>query len=115
MLSDYTPMAPTLVREPFHRDGWIYEEKVDGWRIVAYKDGVRMDTSVKDGWRESSRRRPIAGAVRPATGRRIGLVVVLAFSLLLAPLAGWGQGTAKVLTPEQRPLAAGGRANDVRS
>jgi hypothetical protein len=25
-------MAPTLVREPFHRDGWVYEEKVDGWR-----------------------------------------------------------------------------------
>jgi hypothetical protein len=27
-------MAPTLVREPFHRDGWVYEEKVDGWRIL---------------------------------------------------------------------------------
>jgi len=25
-------MVPTLVPEPFHRDGWIYEEKVDGWR-----------------------------------------------------------------------------------
>jgi len=33
------PMHPTLVREPFHRDGWIYEEKYDGWRIVAYNDG----------------------------------------------------------------------------
>ena len=31
MLSDYTPMAPTQVREPFVRDGWVYEEKVDGW------------------------------------------------------------------------------------
>jgi ATP-dependent DNA ligase len=29
---------PTLVREPFQRAGWIYEEKVDGWRIIAYKD-----------------------------------------------------------------------------
>jgi hypothetical protein len=28
-------MAPTQVREPFHHDGWVYEEKVDGWRIVA--------------------------------------------------------------------------------
>ena len=27
-----------LVRPPFHRDGWIYEEKYDGWRIVAYND-----------------------------------------------------------------------------
>jgi hypothetical protein len=24
--------GPTLVRDPFHRDGWVYEEKVDGWR-----------------------------------------------------------------------------------
>jgi ATP-dependent DNA ligase len=29
------PQAPTLVREPFHRDGWVYEEKVDGSRILA--------------------------------------------------------------------------------
>ena len=28
-------MAPTLVREPFHRDGWVYEEKIDGWRMLA--------------------------------------------------------------------------------
>jgi bifunctional non-homologous end joining protein LigD len=33
------PMAPTLVRPPLHRDGWVYEEKVDGWRMLAYKDG----------------------------------------------------------------------------
>lgn len=31
-----TPMAPTLTK-PFHRPGWVYEEKVDGWRMVAYK------------------------------------------------------------------------------
>jgi hypothetical protein len=37
-------MIPTEIREPFHRDGWVYEEKVDGWRILAYKDvaGVRL-------------------------------------------------------------------------
>jgi hypothetical protein len=29
-----TAMHPTLVREPFHRDGWAYEEKYDGWQIV---------------------------------------------------------------------------------
>jgi bifunctional non-homologous end joining protein LigD len=32
------PLQPTLV-QPFHRPGWVYEEKVDGWRIVAYKAG----------------------------------------------------------------------------
>ena len=35
-------MAPTLVREPVHRDGWVYEEKVDGWRIPAYKGGEHI-------------------------------------------------------------------------
>lgn len=30
------PAIPTLVA-PFHRPGWVYEEKIDGWRIVAYK------------------------------------------------------------------------------
>jgi ATP-dependent DNA ligase len=36
-------MIPTQVREPFHRDGWIYEEKVDGWRILAYKAAAPSD------------------------------------------------------------------------
>ena len=35
MIRPYAPMAPTLVRAPFHRPGWIYEEKVDGYRIPA--------------------------------------------------------------------------------
>jgi hypothetical protein len=42
LLPQFTPMAPTLIREPFHRDGWVYEEKVDGWRMLAYKDGDRV-------------------------------------------------------------------------
>jgi bifunctional non-homologous end joining protein LigD len=32
-------MLATLVREPFHRKGWVYEEKYDGYRILAYKEG----------------------------------------------------------------------------
>ncbi len=37
-------MHPTLVARPFHHAGWIYEEKVDGWRMVAIKGkhGVRL-------------------------------------------------------------------------
>jgi hypothetical protein len=30
VVAQYSPMHPTLVREPFHRPGWVYEEKVDG-------------------------------------------------------------------------------------
>jgi hypothetical protein len=34
-----SPMWATLVLEPLHRLGCVYEEKVDDWRILAYKDG----------------------------------------------------------------------------
>jgi bifunctional non-homologous end joining protein LigD len=32
-------MLATLVSAPFHRRGWVYEEKYDGYRILAYKEG----------------------------------------------------------------------------
>jgi ATP-dependent DNA ligase len=35
----YGPVQPTQVKQPFHRDGWVYEEEIDGWRMLAYKDG----------------------------------------------------------------------------
>jgi ATP-dependent DNA ligase len=33
---------PTLVAGPFHREGWSYEEKYDGWRLVGYKCDGRV-------------------------------------------------------------------------
>jgi bifunctional non-homologous end joining protein LigD len=36
------PMLATLVKEPFHQAGWVYEEKYDGYRILAYKEGWRV-------------------------------------------------------------------------
>jgi bifunctional non-homologous end joining protein LigD len=35
-------MLATLVDAPFHRPGWIWEEKYDGIRLVALKDGRRV-------------------------------------------------------------------------
>jgi bifunctional non-homologous end joining protein LigD len=35
-------MLATLVHEPFHYPGWVYEEKYDGYRILAYKEGNRV-------------------------------------------------------------------------
>ena len=35
-------MLATLVPEPFHRPGWVYEEKYDGYRILAYKEGPNV-------------------------------------------------------------------------
>jgi len=28
-------MQPTLVSTPLHREGWVWEEKYGGWRMVA--------------------------------------------------------------------------------
>jgi len=35
-------MLATLVDEPFHQRGWVYEEKYDGFRFLAYKEGRRV-------------------------------------------------------------------------
>jgi len=69
VLTSYTPMAPTLVREPFHRDGWVYEEKVDGWRMLAYKDGSRVRLVSRNGRDHTRRFAGIAAAV--ASCRRV--------------------------------------------
>src|SRR6266567_5450063 len=37
-----SPMLATLVDWPFHKPNWIYEEKYDGIRILAYKEGNRV-------------------------------------------------------------------------
>lgn len=49
MLPQCAPMAPTLVREPFHRDGWVCEEKVNGWRMLASWDGERVRLVSRNG------------------------------------------------------------------
>jgi bifunctional non-homologous end joining protein LigD len=66
-------MAPTQVREPFHRDGWVYEEKVDGWRILAYKDGVRVRLVSRSGRDHTRRFRDIAVAVSTLPARSLVL------------------------------------------
>lgn len=35
-------MLATLVPSPFHQPGWLYEEKYDGFRFLAYKEGRRV-------------------------------------------------------------------------
>ena len=35
-------MLASEVKRPFHREGWVYEEKYDGYRATVYKDGARV-------------------------------------------------------------------------
>ena len=72
-------MHPTLLPRPFHHDGWIYEEKVDGYRMVVYKeeDGVRP---VSRNGRDHTRRFPelvkALGGLKPKTFTLDGEVAI---------------------------------------
>lgn len=65
-----TPMRPALVGKPFHREGWVYEEKYDGWRMLAYKHGRRVRLVSRQGRDYTGRFSELAAALAalpPAT------------------------------------------------
>jgi bifunctional non-homologous end joining protein LigD len=73
------PMLATLVAEPFHRAGWDYEEKYDGDRILAYKEGKRVRLLSRNAKDRTERFPSIAAAIsllRPDTLVLDGEVVV---------------------------------------
>src|SRR5438093_7632378 len=59
-----TRMLATLVAEAFHRHGWVYEEKLDGWRIVAHKEGPRVWLVSRTGRDHAGRFPAVAEAIR---------------------------------------------------
>ncbi len=56
------PMLPTPA-PPFHRPGWIYEEKYDGWRLIAYKHGDAVRLLSRNGIDCAGRFRELAAAI----------------------------------------------------
>jgi bifunctional non-homologous end joining protein LigD len=56
------PAIPRLVT-PFHRPGWVYEEKVDGWRIIAYKRGADVQLISRTGRDHTHRFPDVARAI----------------------------------------------------
>jgi hypothetical protein len=67
-------MQPVRVRGPLHRQGWVYEGKVDGWRIFAYKDHDRVRLLQLNGVDHTRRFRDLAARerdARPRAGQRL--------------------------------------------
>ena len=74
------PMLATLVPGPFDRPGWVYEEKYDGDRILAYKEEDRVRLLSRNGKDRTDSFPRIAAAIRllqPTTLLLDGEVVVL--------------------------------------
>jgi len=57
-------MLATLVDAPFNRANWIFEEKYDSVRILAYKDGSRVSLISRNGIDRTERYPDIAQAVQ---------------------------------------------------
>jgi len=57
-------MQPTLVPRPLHRAGWAYEEKVDSYRMLAYKDGEHVRLVSRQGKDFTRRFVELAAAIK---------------------------------------------------
>lgn len=72
-------MLATLVSSPFDRPGWVYEEKYDGDRILAYKEGPHVRLLSRNGKDRTDRFPDIVGAIAALEPRTLlldGEVVV---------------------------------------
>ena len=56
-------MLATLVAAPFRKSGWVYEEKYDGYRILAYKEGARVTLLSRNGNDRTATFAQVAAAV----------------------------------------------------
>lgn len=59
-----SPMLATLVEAPFARPNWIFEEKYDGVRMLAYKEGARVSLISRNAIDRTARYPEIAAAVQ---------------------------------------------------
>jgi bifunctional non-homologous end joining protein LigD len=58
-----SPMLATLVDAPFTRPNWVFEEKYDGIRILAYKEGPKVSLISRNAIDRTSRYPDVAAAV----------------------------------------------------
>ena len=65
------PMLATLVPKAFDRPGWVFEEKYDGDRILAYKEGDRVRLSSRNGKDRTARFSQIVAAIATLASRTL--------------------------------------------
>ena len=59
-----SPMLATLVDLPFTRPNWVFEEKYDGVRMLAYKEGKQVSLMSRNGIDRTSRYPEIEAAIQ---------------------------------------------------
>jgi bifunctional non-homologous end joining protein LigD len=57
------PMLASLVPKPFHLPGWVYEEKYDGYRILAYKESSKVTLLSRNDLDRTATFATVAGAI----------------------------------------------------
>ncbi len=78
-------MAAAEVPRPFHHPRWVYEEKIDGWRVLAYKDATGVRLISRNGRDLTRRFRELAAAaagLEPSTLILDGEIAVFDTQLL---------------------------------
>ena len=90
------PMAATQAARPFHHAGWVYEEKYDGWRVLAYKDKRMVRLASRNGHDLTPRFPDLAAAVMTLPARTLILDgEVAVFDAALISRFEWLRGRPK--------------------
>ena len=100
-----TPMLATLVEEPFSRDGWVFEIKYDGVRVIAEKRGEEIHMVGRSGEEITGRYPEIAEALECLVAD--GVVVdgeIIAFDTAGKP--SFGRLQKRMLLSKPRDVAA---------
>ncbi len=74
------PMLCTLVREPFNKEGWLYEVKWDGYRIIAFKNKNKVSLRSRSGIDYSDRYTVVHNALQELKGNFVIDGEVVAFN-----------------------------------
>ena len=83
-------MHPTSVAQPFHRDGrdgWVYEQKVDGYRMLASQDRRKVRLVSRSGVDHTPRYPDVTAAIRQLPPKTLVLDGEVADLRPAAPIA----------------------------